>query len=156
MNPAKARCLILACGNALRTDDGVGPRLADWAEEHFANDRRIRVVSRQQWTPDLAADLAGAESALFLDCSVDSAAGAVQLRAVTPQSAGPGLATHHAGAAELLSLAQELYGAIPRTSLLLTIGAGSTDLGETFSSTVEAVLPEARQLIEQTLLGFLI
>ncbi len=51
-----ARCLILACGNTLRSDDGVGPTLAAWAEERFREQPNVRVISRQQWTPDLAAE----------------------------------------------------------------------------------------------------
>jgi len=151
MDSPQPRCLILACGNTLRSDDGVGPSLADWAEERFGADPRIRVISRQQWTPDLAEDIASADSVLFLDCSIQSAPGVVQLRPVEPQSPKPGLATHRTGAAELLALAQELYGAVPRTSLLLTIGAASTELGETFSAEVTAALPEAYRLLETTI-----
>jgi Ni,Fe-hydrogenase maturation factor len=35
MSPPQVRVLILACGNTLRSDDGVGPWLAEWAEQHF-------------------------------------------------------------------------------------------------------------------------
>jgi len=155
MTPNPVLCLVLACGNTLRSDDGVGPWLADWAAEHFADDPRVHIISRQQWTPDLAQDIAAASSVLFLDCSVESAAGSVQLRPVEPASPNPGLATHHTGAPELLALARELYGTIPRTSLLLTIGAGSTELGESFSPAVTTALPEAQRLVELTLQNFL-
>ena len=30
----------------------------------------VRVVSRQQWTPDLVEEIAAAETVLFVDCSV--------------------------------------------------------------------------------------
>ena len=55
------------------------------------------------------------------------------------------------GAAELLALSRDLYGSVPRTSLLLTIGAGSLELREGFSEAVNAALPEARLLLEKTL-----
>jgi len=71
MTEPKARCLILACGNTLRSDDGVGPNLAAWAEERFRQDPDVRVISRQQWTPDLAEDIAPADSVLFIDASVN-------------------------------------------------------------------------------------
>ena len=67
MNKNPIQVLILACGNTLRSDDGVGPWLANWAEERFGAHPAIRVVSRQQWTPDLAQDVAQAESVLFID-----------------------------------------------------------------------------------------
>ena len=155
MEPTKPRCLILACGNTLRSDDGVGPWLADWAADHFAEDPRVLTISRQQWTPDLAEDIASADSVLFIDCSVESAPGQIQLREIQPAKLNPGLATHHTGASELLALARDLYGSIPRTSLLLTIGAGTTELGEQFSPTVSAALPKARQLLENTVRSFI-
>ena len=57
-----ARCLILACGNTLRSDDGVGPKLAAWAEERFRQESEVRVISRQQFTPELAELIAAADS----------------------------------------------------------------------------------------------
>ena len=155
MTNIQARCLILACGNTLRGDDGVGPWLAEWAEKRFASEAGLRVLSRQQWTPELAEEIARAESVLFLDCSVDSAPGSVALAPVEPSSAKQGLATHHQGAPELLALARELYNSLPRNSLLLTIGAGSTELGEQFSDAVSASLPAACRLIEETVLRLL-
>jgi hydrogenase maturation protease len=155
MGYTQPRCLVLACGNTLRSDDGAGPWLCDWAAEHFASDPHIQTISRQQWTPDLAQDIAGAESVLFIDCSIESAPGHIRLREVHAASPGSGLATHHTGAPELLALAQELYNSTPRTSLLLTIGAGSTELGESFSPAVTAALPEATQLLDATIRRFL-
>ena len=150
MTRTPARCLILACGNTLRGDDAIGPWLAQWAEEHFAADPRVRVLSRQQWTPELAEEVAAAHSVLFIDCSVESAPGAISVIPVGPASAGPGLATHHTGAPELLTLAQELYGSLPHQALLLTVGAGSTELREGFSPAVTAALPEGYDLLETT------
>ena len=110
------RCLILACGNTLRSDDGVGPHLAAWAEDHYREDPSVRVISRHQWTPDLAEDLAHAECALFLDCSIDAPPGSVQIRSVDPTPPVSALATHHLGAPALLALALELYGSAPRSA----------------------------------------
>jgi hydrogenase maturation protease len=148
----QARCLILACGNTLRGDDGVGLWLAAWAERRFAENADVRVIARQQWTPELAEDIAHAESVLFIDCSVDSAPGSVKLTPVEPAAAEQGIATHHSGAAELLALARDYYAQLPRNAQLLTLGAGSTALGEVFSDAVTAALPEACWLIEETIL----
>ena len=60
MAATPVRCLVLACGNTLRSDDGVGPWLADWVEARFAAEPTVRVIARQQWTPDLAEDIAQA------------------------------------------------------------------------------------------------
>ncbi len=155
MTRTPARCLILACGNALRGDDAIGPWLAQWTEEHFACDPRVRVLARQQWTPELAEEVTAAHSVLFIDCSVESAPGAISVIPVKPASAGPGLATHHIGAPELLALAQELYGSLPHQALLLTVGAGSTELREGLSAAVTAALPEACVLLQETVMQLL-
>jgi hydrogenase maturation protease len=151
----KTRCLILACGNTLRGDDGLGPCLARWAEERFKSEPALRILSRPQWTPELAEEVAQAESVLFIDCSVDSAPGSIQLLPVEPAATAQGLGTHHAGAAELLAMAREFYNSLPRTAQQLTIGAGSTELGEQFSPAVTSALPESCRLLEDTVLRFL-
>ena len=155
MNLASVRCLILACGNTLRGDDGIGPWLAVWAAERFSAEPSIRVVSRQQWTPDLAEDLAQAESAIFIDCAVDSAPGTVRVARVQPARPASGLATHHVGAHELLALSEELYSSLPRNALLLTVGAGSTELGEEFTTIVRDALPQACKMLESSVRNLL-
>ena len=151
-----ARCLILACGNTLREDDGVGPWLAVWAEERFRNEPGVRVVTAQQWTPELAQDVAEAQAVVFVDCATDAAPGEVRVGPVEPAEAiGSGLGTHHLGAAELLALSKELYGAIPRSSLLFTVGAGSLELREGFSETVRSALPSACAQLEKAVLELL-
>ena len=143
MNFIKARCLLLACGNTLRGDDGIGPWLADWARERFADVPGLRVISRQQWTPELAADLAEADAVLFVDCSAASEQGSVEVIDVTPAVQSHGVGTHQVSAAELLGMAQELYGSTPRRAQLLTVGAGSTELCEEFSAVVLDAIPVA-------------
>jgi hydrogenase maturation protease len=155
MTQSTVRCLILACGNTLRSDDGIGPWLAQWADERFRDDPSIRVLSRQQWTPDLAEEIAQSESVLFIDCSIESPPGSVRITDIEPSSPAQGLATHHQGAPELLDLTRGLYNTQPRHASLLTIGAGSTELGETFSEPVLDSIPEACRLLEQTILNSL-
>jgi hydrogenase maturation protease len=110
----------------------------------------VRVVSRQQWAPELADEIAHAQSVLFVDCSVDSAPGVVKIMTVAPAASIEGLTTHHLGPAELLALVRDLYNTQPANAQLLTIGAGSTELGEEFSDSVTAALPAACRLIEET------
>src|SRR3569833_3575138 len=145
-----ARCLILACGNTLREDDGVGPFLASWAEDHWRDDQRVRVLCDQQWTPEMAEEVASAETVVFVDASLDQVPGQLLLRELSPASLMPGLVTQHLGAAELLSVAQDLYGVHPRRACLMTIGAGSIELGEGLSPAVRAALPYAKDLLELT------
>lgn len=151
----KARCLILACGNTLRGDDGIGPWLASWAEERFRDESGVRVISHQQWTLELVEEIAAAESVLFVDSSVAVAAGSVSLSDVRPAAVTAGLDTHQQGAAELLGLARDLYSSLPRAAYQLTVGAGSMELGEEFSAAVKAALPGACDRLEETVRALL-
>jgi hydrogenase maturation protease len=154
-----ARCLVLACGNTLCSDDGVGSNLAAWAEERFRQDSDVRVISRQQWTPDLAEEIAAADSVLFVDASIKSPPGRVRLIPVSSRVDASGSASapasHHLTPNQLLGLTRSLYGSIKSHAMLLTVGISSTELGETFSAPVEAALPRARGILEKAVLRFL-
>jgi Ni,Fe-hydrogenase maturation factor len=84
-----------------------------------------------------------------MDCALDLEPGQLLLREIKA-SESAAVSTHFLGAAELLRLAQDLYEATPRRACLLTIGAGSIELGEEFSAPVQAVLPDAQELLELT------
>lgn len=147
--------MILACGNTLRGDDGIGPWLAEWAEERFGDEVGVRVIASHQWSPDMAEDIASSETVLFIDCSLDEAAGQVLLRELAAAPLKPGLVTHHLGAPELLHTAQELFGSRPRRAFLLTVGAGSIELGEEFSGAMKAAVPNACRLLDETVVRLL-
>ncbi|HMG85926.1 MAG TPA: hydrogenase maturation protease [Terracidiphilus sp.] len=155
MNQTFNQCLILACGNTLREDDGVGPFLAQWAEEHWRDDPRVRVLCDHQWTPEMVEEVAQAESVIFVDCATDCEAGLVRTMSVEPAEDNTKLSTHHLDAGQLLALSQQLYGAIPRNSLLLTVGAGSLELREGFSEVVDKALPDASRILEEAVRRFL-
>jgi hydrogenase maturation protease len=155
MDQRKARCLVLACGNTLRSDDGIGPKLAEWATERFQENRDVRVIARQQWTADLAAEIAAADSILFVDSAIDSVPGRVSLIPVAPRNPNGFASSHHLDAPELLGLTRSLYSAMSAHAMLLTVGAGSTELGEDLSEPVEAALPRARGILEKAVLRFL-
>jgi hydrogenase maturation protease len=150
MNQRTIQCLILACGNTLREDDGVGPFLAKWAEERWRDDSRVRVLCDHQWTPEMVEEVAQAESVVFIDCATDCAPAIVRTMSVGPAANNSKLGTHHLDASQLLFLSTQLYGATPANSLLLTVGAGSMELREGFSDVVEAALPEAQRLLESS------
>lgn len=147
-------CLILACGNSLRGDDGVGLRIAAWAAERFRGDSAVRVIARQQWTPELAKDIAAAQSVLFIDSSVESAPGRVSLIPAAPDDNAMEASSHHLDAPKLLGLARTLYGSTAAHAMVLTIGAGSIELGESLSGPVEAALPRACGMMEKAVRSF--
>lgn len=150
------RCLILACGNTLREDDGIGPFLAEWAEERWRGDARVRVLCDHQWTPEMVEDVAAAAAVVFVDCAADCEAGLVRCGPVEPAYDTKKLGTHHLDAAQMLALSTQLYGRMPRSSLLLTVGAGSLELREGFSDEVKAALPEAQRMLEESVQRLLV
>jgi hydrogenase maturation protease len=150
-----ARCLILACGNTLRGDDGVGLRLAEWAEQRFEANKDVRVVARQQWTPDLAEEIAAAESVLFIDASVKAPAGRVHLIPVSSRAEIAAPDSHRLTPGGLLGLTRSLYGSIKSHAMLLTVGIATSEVGESFSEPVEAALPRAQGVLEKAVLRFL-
>ncbi len=105
-----------------------------------------------QWTPELAAEIAESNSVLFVDCAIDGTPGEVRISPVECAEDAGEIATHHNDAPHLLRLCRELYGVSPRSSLLLTVGAGSTELGEGFSTDVSSMMPEACRCIERIVL----
>jgi hydrogenase maturation protease len=154
MTMKRARCLILACGNTLRGDDGIGPWLAQWAEERFRDEAGVRVVASQQWTLELVDEVARAATVLFIDCSAESKPGAVGVIDVVAGSA-EGVGTHHLGASELMAVARDLYRSLPRAAFLLTVGAGSLELGEEFSTAVLDAIPMACAKVEEMVVRLL-
>jgi len=144
----RCQCLVLACGNTLRGDDGVGWELARIAAEL---DPGAKIIPSAQWTPELAEFISEARAVLFLDCAADSEPGLVQLRTVAPSTELPRLFTHQLSPADLLAISRDLYQTIPQCALLLTVGAANLELGEHLSDPVLAALPAARQKIREAL-----
>jgi hydrogenase maturation protease len=104
--------LVIGIGNSLRSDDGVGWRLARRAE-HWRPEAQVRSV--QQLTPELAVELAAASRVLFIDawlrpeasgwhCKAEEEARrhrpvAVEMPGNGAASAAAGSRTHRASAA---------------------------------------------------------
>ena len=143
--------LLLACGNSLRQDDGVGLRIAEAAEQLFAGSR-LRIIAAPQFTPEMAAELATTDLALFVDASAEDEPGAIRIRPVGPCAAPA--ETHGLDPPALLALAEELSGHAPARAFVLTIGAGRFDYGEDLSGAVRQAIPRAVRLLGNLLTAF--
>ena len=142
------RCLILACGNPLRGDDGAAWHIAEAAYE-VGFPPSVRIIFQQQWTPDLAEDIARAEGVLFVDCALTAPPGSVSIAPIAPAFERPPFLTHHQDPATLLALSFLYYDHLPRRSDLLLIGAESINHTEKLSPPVQAAVPRALALIKQ-------
>jgi hydrogenase maturation protease len=144
------RTIVLACGNSLRGDDGVGPRVAQELQSELG-DAQTEISCSHQWTPELAEKISKVNLAVFVDASATPAPGQIQVRSVVAGSEKVGATTHSMDPERLLALARSLYGRMPEKAFLLTIGGESFDPGEELSAAVRAAVPVAVARIKSLL-----
>lgn len=130
--------LVIGCGNPLRQDDGVGPRVAELLAAGPLP-AGVEVLAVHQLTVELAEPLSRAGRALFIDCRCGGWPGSFALETVEAW-ARSGCLSHHLQPGTLLQAAREWYGHAPRSAVLAVAGAefGS---GEALSIEIEAALP---------------
>jgi hydrogenase maturation protease len=136
------RTIVLACGNSLRGDDGVGPRVVRELQNELG-ETQAEISCSHQWTPELAEKISKVDVAVFVDASATLAPGQIQVRNVMARCEKAGATTHSMDPERLLALARSLYGKVPEKAYLLTIGAESFDPGEELSPAVRAAVPVA-------------
>jgi hydrogenase maturation protease len=137
--------LVVGYGNALRTDDGVGPAVAD----RLADDPRLRGVevrSMHQLTPELAFDASGASLLVLVDAAADAPAGDVTVTRLGTEAVAGEVMTHHLDPAGLVGLARELWGSAPEV-VLVSVGVSSLELGDRLSPVVEGAIPRAVDVV---------
>ena len=125
---AGADFLVIGYGNTLRSDDGVGAKLAAAVAE-MALPGVVAIV-RHQLTPELAETISEARAVVFVDAAVDAAT-EVQVRQLEPAE-GAQLMTHAADPRSLLAFARELFGRCP-PAWWLTIPVENLEFGEELS-----------------------
>ena len=140
-NPSIQR-LVLACGNTLRGDDGVGWQIAAQLEPSLSKADDALVVT-QQLLPEHAELITRARVVVFTDCSAQAEPGRVQSIPITPADELPRILTHHLDPASLLRLALDLYGKIPSRATAVTVGGDFFELSEELSAPVAAAIPKA-------------
>jgi len=144
------RRLILACGNTLRGDDGVGWKIAAHLErDPFHADDQIIVT--QQFLPEHAELLSQSDVVVFVDCSAVKAPGQVSTLPIEPASELPRILTHHLDPASLLRMALDLYGKIPSRATAVTIGGSNFGLSEDVTPAVRAAIPAAIRAVQEAL-----
>lgn len=133
--------LVVGYGNPLRSDDGIGWVIAG----RLATDPRFadtKVLQRHQLTPELALDVSRADLVVLVDARSGVPAGSVAIERVDPASATGTTWSHHLGPASLVGLASELYGRAAEVHVV-SVGAGTLEVGEGLSPAVEAAVAGA-------------
>jgi hydrogenase maturation protease len=154
-----AGVLVVGYGNPLRSDDGVGPTVA----ERLAADPRlagVEVRAEHQLTPELAMDASRVSLLVLVDAADGVPAGDVVVRDLAPwgrggiagdgqagrvEESGPPL-THHVDPASLVALADALWGSAPRT-VIVGVGPASLELGDALTPEIEAAVPRAVEAV---------
>lgn len=130
--------LIIGYGNTLRSDDGIGPRVAEAiAAWRLPN---VRAIALHQLTPELAESLASAEVAIFVDARVGDPTAPghanVTFESIAATDADPAEAIapseHTSDPRRLLALTKRIYGRCPQ-AWLVSIPGVNFELGETLS-----------------------
>ena len=149
-NQPPIRRLILACGNTLRGDDGIGWQIAT-ALEQDASITDAQFVVTQQLLPEHSELISRADIFVFIDCSAQSPPGQVQCSPITPAERLPRILTHHLDPASLLRLALDLYGKIPSRATAVTVGGDFFELSEELSTRVAAAIPTAMLAVQHAM-----
>ena len=145
MKFTEIKLLVLGYGNDLRSDDGVGPRVAELVAAW--NLPGVQTLAFPLLTPEFAEAVAAARAVIFVDASVDGEGGQIQVRPVHP--AHRRTAIGHSGTPEeLVALAESIYGARP-TASLVTIPASDLGFGEELSAVAQEGVAQALRHIRQ-------
>ncbi|MCC5899563.1 MAG: hydrogenase maturation protease [Phormidium sp. BM_Day4_Bin.17] len=123
--------LLVGYGSLLRSDDGVGQRIAAVVAEWDLPG--VRSLPQHQLTPELAQALSEVERVLFVDAAI--AGTMVEIQPLMPDRQGPVMA-HSLTPSSLLGMSQWLYDHCPQ-AWLMSIPGENFDLGETLSELVE-------------------
>jgi hydrogenase maturation protease len=122
--------VVIGYGNALRADDGVGPRVAmatsTWGLPGLAS------LAVYQLTPELAEPLSTADLAILVDARLGGGR-AVEVLPLEPSQPG-GMSGHVSDPRSLLALTLAIYGRRPR-AYLVSVPAADFSLGEGLSET---------------------
>jgi hydrogenase maturation protease len=135
--------LVIGYGNTLRSDDGVGPRVAEAVGALRL--RGVRTLICQQLSPEHADPISRADAVVFVDAAVD-APKEVQLRPLEPGESSQ-LMAHAADPRTMLALARDVFGHAPR-AWWLTIPALKLGFGEELSEAARRGVETATKQIQ--------
>jgi hydrogenase maturation protease len=138
-----ARLLVIGYGNTLRSDDGVGPRVASEVEKLGLPG--VSTMICDLLTPELADPISNADTVVFVDAAVD-APREVLLRPLAPADSSQIMA-HAADPGTMLALARDVFGHAPR-AWWLTIPIQNIAIGDQFSAFAERGLAVALEKIK--------
>jgi hydrogenase maturation protease len=139
------RTLVIGCGNPLRRDDAVAWHVIDALRKTAMPAMKLLTV--HQLTPELAEEISGANTVIFVDASAETQE--VKVEMVVEMGVLDRGFTHSVCPHSLVFLAREMYGRVPARIFLVSIGVSTFDLGEGLTaSAMEGVHEAVRRICE--------
>ena len=140
--------LILAYGNPLRGDDGLGPEAGERLRS-MIHDPDVEIRTLHQLTPELMEPISRSAHVIFIDACEGAVPGEIGERAIEP-SPGATCFTHHATPEALLAGALALYGHAAEATILTVAGAEfslSFSLSPAVERSVDGVIAATLRLL---------
>lgn len=128
--------LVVGFGSTLRGDDALG-RIACQRLRALVDPSRVKVIDQAAPTPELAAEVAAAALAIFLDASIDGPADEVVTYHLTSSGPSSPLA-HRLDTGTIVELAGRLYHRQPEAYLISFRGKSFDIKDHLLSSEAEA------------------
>ena len=145
------KCLVIGYGNSLRGDDGIGIKVAEAvAKWQLSN---VRSLARHQLTPELAAELAQVDGAIFVDACQIAEINTVELHPLKPSTTF-NFKSHLSDPKVLLSFTQALYGKCPQAWWVMIPGANfalSDSLSAFAQQGIEEALIQIKNLLKKNI-----
>jgi hydrogenase maturation protease len=145
-----ASILVVGYGNTLRRDDALGCLIA--GEVGRWQRPGVRSMSLAQLTPELAAELAAAETAVFVDAreSSQSSEPTVQVEPLSPRGEDWASLVHAITPCVLLGLCKAAFGQCPR-AWQVSVPGSDFSFGEELSDMADRGMGDALGMIETLL-----
>jgi len=136
--------IVIGYGNDLRSDDGIGPRVAEEVEAWAGSN--VKSLTFHQLTPEIAEIIKDAYGVIFVDACKLPEVKEVQVLTIEPEEMGKTM-THNVDPRSLLALAQNLYDCHP-LAWWIAVPGDNFEMGENLSFRAEQGVTEALKEIE--------
>lgn len=143
--------LVVGCGNTLRCDDGIGPRLVQELLDSTSFPG-VECIITQQLTPELADPISQSNCVLFIDADQIQPPGDITIQRIASSTTSSAM-NHDLDPEKLLGWSARLYGRVPE-AYLCCIGGACFDLHDGLSAVLETRLPHYREVLAQFLSQF--
>ncbi len=140
--------LVIGYGNDLRSDDGAGRVVADRIDALGLPGVEVRSVS--QLTPELALEISGFDTVVFVDASIDVMQ--TTSTAVSAAPAEPSAMSHYSSPESLLSMTATV-GPVPSQAYAVSIPVANLGLGFELTPIAEIGVEQAVDMVTSIVAG---